>query len=157
MWKAGKEMGWVAWGNVPSLETLLTAQVWCARGVSAEKLPLPQLFLCALVYGSNSTLIFLWQFFMPGVWCSRREMLFDAITAPEPERAGTPDLNSKPTVRQMKAVTWIAAGSWVLPLLSVQDLGFAPWLDDITTNPAWGCLVGVLVVFFSVFLLLNCS
>lgn len=38
-------------------------------------------------------------------------MLFDAITAPEPERAATPDLNSKPTVRQMKAVTWIAAGS----------------------------------------------
>lgn len=40
-------------------------------------------------------------------------MLFDAITALELERAGTPDLNSKPTVRQMKAVTWIAAGSWV--------------------------------------------
>lgn len=38
-------------------------------------------------------------------------MLFDAITALE--RAGTPDLNSKPTVRQMKAVTWMAAGSWV--------------------------------------------
>lgn len=40
-------------------------------------------------------------------------MLFDAITALELEQAGAPDLNSKPTVRQMKAVTWVAAGSWV--------------------------------------------
>lgn len=78
-------------------------------------------------------------------------MLFDAITAPELERAGAPDLNSKPTVRQMKAVTWMAAGSWVLPLLSVQNLGFAPWLDDITTTPAQGCLVGFLGVFFQSF------
>lgn len=75
-------------------------------------------------------------------------MLFDAITAPKQERAGAPDLNSKPTARQMKAVTWIAAGSRVLSLLSVQDLRFAPWLRDGTTLPAQGCPVGFFGVFF---------
>ena len=83
-------------------------------------------------------------------------MLFDAIIAMKQERAGIPDLNSKPTARQMKAVTWIAAGSPVLSLLSVQDLRFAPWLGDITMLPAQGCLVGFLG-FFLVSLLLNCN
>lgn len=80
-------------------------------------------------------------------------MLFDAIIAMKQERAGIPDLNSKLTARQMKAVIWIAAGSQVLSLLSVQDLRFALWLADITMLPAQGCLVGFGV--FLVFLSLN--
>jgi len=78
-------------------------------------------------------------------------MLFDAITATKREQAGIPDLDSEPTARQMKAVTWIAAGSRVLSLLSVHDLRFAPWLGDITTLPAQSCLMGVWGYFFQSF------
>lgn len=63
-------------------------------------------------------------------------MLSDAITAPKQERAAIPDLNSRPTARQMKAATRRAAGSQVLSLLSAQDLRFAPWLGNSATLPA---------------------
>lgn len=67
-------------------------------------------------------------------------MLFDAVTAMKQEKAGIPDLHSKPPARQMKAVTWVAAGSQGLSLLSVQDLGSAPGLDDTSLRLPCGDL-----------------
>lgn len=128
-WKWEERMAEVAWGCAPSLQLL--TQVPCCSRVSNGK---SALAWAKLAYGCNSTLIFPWRFFMLGTWYSKREMLFEAITAIKEEQAGIPDLNSTSIARGME-VTWIAAGSWVLSLRSVQDLCFASWQGDSAIFP----------------------
>lgn len=81
-------------------------------------------------------------------------MLFDAVLAVKQERVGMLDLNSRLTVRQMKAVPGIAAGSPVWCLLSAQDLRFAPRLmisPRSQLKAACGVLGGFFFYFFYTF------
>lgn len=117
------------------------------ESVSVEELPLPQLFSRVLVYGSDSTSIFLWQFLHArGVM----QQAWDALWCNYSSGAGA----GWNTWFKFQTYCETDESSHLdccrllgLPLLSGQDLGFAPWLDDITTIPAQGCLVGFLVFF----------